>query len=80
MGVLLVMIAMGLVFGAVGWFLAEGKGRSAGSWALAGFCFPPLLLVLLVMPEGDGAPGFEDMTTDPQWEARHPRMRNLPRA
>jgi hypothetical protein len=43
-------LAAGLMAGALGGTIAPRKRRHVGFWTIAAFLFPPLLLVLLVLP------------------------------
>ena len=53
---LLIAVALTLRFVLLGRALAGRKGRSRFRWGLAAALFPPVLLVLLALPQIDAGP------------------------
>ncbi len=59
-------IIVGLIAGGITAALASGKNRSPVGWFFIGFLFPLLgLILVLVLPKGEGSGGLVDPSLDP---------------
>jgi hypothetical protein len=63
-----IYLASALVSGTLAGAIAPRKRRHAGFWITAGFLFPPLLLVLVLLPTSR-APMRAPRVRDDSWEA-----------
>jgi hypothetical protein len=57
-----IWLASGLVAGTIGGQIAPRKRRHPGFWTTGSFLFPPLVLVLVLLPRGTYSP------PPPEWD------------
>jgi cyanate permease len=62
-----IYLASALVAGTLGGTIAPRKKRHSGFWTTAAFLFPPLLLILIVLPRGRYVPRVQPH--DDHWAA-----------